>query len=206
MRAAPFEYFRVADIDGAYPMLAADDSARVNAGWQTLVPMMTMRLARPTRLIDTNRIAALSYIREDGDGIVISATTGQCVIERGPLIGARHPLLARAIPFIGFHNLCMCELFIGPMVTMLPAGACLSAAHLPVWTEAKIGVGFHEVDVRRRDFAFVSAAAQVELSDDGKCKCIVIGTTALPFVSGRLKRNAQITLAIGDPVEGLAHI
>ena len=101
MKAAPFEYSRASDIDEACAWLAADENARVIAGGQTLVPMMAMRLARPTRLIDINRIAALSYIREDGDGIAIGATTRQCVVERDPLVAARLPLLARAIPFIG---------------------------------------------------------------------------------------------------------
>ena len=89
MKAAPFEYCRAADIDEACTWLAADDGARVIAGGQTLVPMMAMRLARPTRLIDINRIAALSYIREDGDGIAIGATTRQCVVERDALVAAR---------------------------------------------------------------------------------------------------------------------
>ncbi len=101
MKAAPFEYFRPADIDEACAMLAGDDSARVIAGGQTLVPMMAMRLARPTKLIDINRIAGLSYIRADGDAIAIGATTRQCVIERDPLIAAKVPLLAGAIPHIG---------------------------------------------------------------------------------------------------------
>src|SRR5450631_4669503 len=101
MKAAPFEYSRAASIDEACALLAADENARVIAGGQTLVPMMAMRLARPTRIIDINRIAALAYIREDGDGIAIGATTRQCVVERDPLVLARLPLLARAIPFIG---------------------------------------------------------------------------------------------------------
>ncbi len=101
MKAAPFEYSRVADIDEACAMLAADESARVIAGGQTLVPMMAMRLARPTRLIDINRIAALSYIRAEGEAIAIGATTRQCVVERDALIAANVPLLARAIPYIG---------------------------------------------------------------------------------------------------------
>ena len=62
MKAAPFEYSRVANVDEACAMLASDGNARVIAGGQTLVPMMVMRLARPTRLIDINRIAELSYI------------------------------------------------------------------------------------------------------------------------------------------------
>ena len=101
MKAAPFEYCRAADIDEACTWLAADDGARVIAGGQTLVPMMVMRLARPTRLIDINRIAALSYIRKDGDGIAIGATTRQSVMERDALVAAELPLLARAMPWIG---------------------------------------------------------------------------------------------------------
>src|SRR5580704_5023866 len=101
MKAAAFEYCRAADIDEACAWLAADDGARVIAGGQTLVPMMVMRLARPTRLIDINRIAALSYIRKDGDGVAIGATTRQCVVERDALVAAELPLLARAVPWIG---------------------------------------------------------------------------------------------------------
>src|SRR5512135_3753226 len=71
MKSAPFAYTRAADVEQACALLSADDGARVIAGGQTLVPMMVMRLARPTRLIDINRIAALSYIRNDGDSVAI---------------------------------------------------------------------------------------------------------------------------------------
>jgi CO/xanthine dehydrogenase FAD-binding subunit len=226
MKAASFEYSRPADIDEACALLAADDSARVIAGGQTLVAMMVMRLARPTRLIDINRIAALSYIREDGETIAIGATTRQCVVERDPLIAARVPLLARAIPNIGHAatrargtiggslanadpaaELPLCaitlnavlsyradgqtsdiqarDFFIGPMITTLPAGACLTAARFPVW-RGKVGVGFHEVNARRSDFAFASAAAQVELGDDGTCKRIAIAVGAVTDFPMRL--------------------
>ena len=222
MKAAPFEYSRPADLDEACALLAADDSARVIAGGQTLVPMMVMRLARPTRLIDINRITALSYIRQennkDGDMIAIGATTRQCLVERDPLVAAQVPLLARAIPNIGHaatrargtiggslanaDPAAECALiaitldaslsyraggetgeipardfFIGPMITTLPAGAVLAGVRFPVW-RGKVGVGFHEVNARRSDFAFVSAAAQVELGDDGHCKRIAIGVGA----------------------------
>ena len=59
---------------------------------------MVMRLARPTRLVDINRIAALSYICKKGDGIAIGATTRQCVVERDALVAKELPLLAFAIP------------------------------------------------------------------------------------------------------------
>jgi len=232
MKAAPFEYCRAADIDEACAMLAADDGARVIAGGQTLVPMMVMRLARPTRLIDINRIAALSYIRKDGDGVTIGATTRQCVIERDTTVAAKVPLLARAIPNIGHAatrargtiggslanadpaaecalvaitldavlsyreggktaEIPAREFFVGPMVTSLPAGACLSSVRFPVWQGEKIGVGFHEVNARRSDFAFVSAAAQVELDADGKCKRMAIGVGAATDFPMRLTNAEQ---------------
>ena len=218
MKAAPFEYSRAADIDEACAMLAADDGARVIAGGQTLVPMMVMRLARPTRLIDINRIAALSYIRKDGDSIAIGATTRQCVVERDALVAKELPLLARAVPWIGHSatrargtiggslanadpaaelsliaatldavlsyrqsgktvEISAHDFHAGAMVTNLPEGACLISVRFPVW-KGKIGVGFHEVNARRSDFAFASAAAQVELDAGGKCQRIAIGVGA----------------------------
>jgi CO/xanthine dehydrogenase FAD-binding subunit len=223
MKAASFEYSRATDIDEACAMLAADEGASVIAGGQTLVPMMVMRLARPTRLIDINRIAALSYIRKEtdkhGDGVAIGATTRQCVVERDALVATKVPLLARAIPNIGHAatrargtiggslanadpaaeiSLIAVTLdailsyraggkttdipargfHIGAMVTSLPEGACLTAVRFPVWQGDKIGTGFHEVNARSSDFAFVSAAAQVELGADNKCKRIAIGVGA----------------------------
>jgi carbon-monoxide dehydrogenase medium subunit len=231
MKAAPFEYFRVTDIDEACAMLAADENARVIAGGQTLVPMMAMRLARPTRLIDINRIAALSYIRANGDAVSIGATTRQCLVERDALIKSKLPLLAHAVPYIGHtatrargtvggslanadpaaelsliavtldarlsyrvngrtETVAARDFDVGPMTTSLPNGAILTAVQFPVWT-GKIGAGFHEVNARRSDFAFVSAAAQVELSDDGKCKRIVIGVGAATATPIRLESAEQ---------------
>ena len=101
MKPAPFEYVRPANIDEACALLAADDGARVIAGGQTLVPLMAMRLARPTRLVDIARIPALSFVREEGDAIVIGAATRQCVVENDPLVRAKLPLLAKVMPYIG---------------------------------------------------------------------------------------------------------
>jgi carbon-monoxide dehydrogenase medium subunit len=101
MKAAPFEYSRPADIDEACAMLAADENARVIAGGQTLVPMMAMRLARPTRLVDINRIAVLDYIKSEGDTVAIGAITRQCDLEHSDIIARDIPLMAKAIPWIG---------------------------------------------------------------------------------------------------------
>ncbi len=228
MKAAPFAYSRPADVEEACALLAADEGARVIAGGQTLVPMMAMRLARPTRLVDINRIPALSYVRDDKDAIAIGACTRQCLVERDALVKKSLPLLARTMPFIGHAatrargtiggslahadpaaelpllaltldavmtyrlggadgELAARDFFSGLMTTALPAGACLTAVRFPVWHgETKIGVGFHEVNARRSDFAFVAAAAQVALDAGGKVKRIALGVGAATDVPLRL--------------------
>ena len=252
MKAAPFEYSRVASVDEACAMLASDESARVIAGGQTLVPMMVMRLVRPTRLIDINRIVELSYIRSDGDAISIGATTRQCLVERDALITADLPLLARAISFVGHaatrargtiggslanadpaaelpliaitldavftyraggrtEKIGARDFYIGPMTTSLSRDAILTSVQLPVWL-GKIGVGFYEVNARRSDFALVATAAQVELTDDGRCKRIAIGvgaTTDFPIrlakAEERLKGSTLDATIVKDAViEALA--
>lgn len=101
MKPAPFEYSRPASLDEACALLLADDGARLIAGGQTLVPMMAMRLARPTRLVDIARIPGLAYVRDDGDAVAIGATTRQCVVENDPIVRAKVPLLAAVMPWVG---------------------------------------------------------------------------------------------------------
>jgi CO/xanthine dehydrogenase FAD-binding subunit len=101
MKPAAFDYARPANLDEACAMLAEGDDVRIIAGGQTLVPLMAMRLARPRRLIDIARIPELAFIRDEGDSVAIGATTRQCMVERDPLVRARLPLLAKAMPFVG---------------------------------------------------------------------------------------------------------
>jgi CO/xanthine dehydrogenase FAD-binding subunit len=101
MKPAAFEYARPASLDEACAMLAGDDDVRIIAGGQTLVPLMAMRLARPKRLIDIARISELAFVRKERDGVVIGATTRQCVLEHDPVVRAEVPLLAKVMPFVG---------------------------------------------------------------------------------------------------------
>jgi CO/xanthine dehydrogenase FAD-binding subunit len=78
------------------------------------------------------------------------------------------------------------DFFIGPMTTALPASGCLTCVRFPVWPERRIGVGFHEVNARKSDFAFVSAAAQVALNEDGTCRRLAVGVGAATVFPLRL--------------------
>ena len=151
MKAASFEYSRVADVDEACAILASDESARVIAGGQTLVPMMVMRLARPTRLVDINRIAELSFIRSVGDVISIGATTRQCLVERDALIAADLPLLARAITFVG-HAATRARGTIGGSLANADPAAELSLIAMTLDATLTYRLGGRSETIAARDF------------------------------------------------------
>jgi CO/xanthine dehydrogenase FAD-binding subunit len=67
------------------------------------------------------------------------------------------------------------EFFIGPMLTSIGQGECVSAIRFPVWPNPRVGVGFFEISARRSDFAFVAAAAQVALDQEGRCLDVALG-------------------------------
>jgi len=216
MKPVAFEYERPATVAEACRLLASDADARVLAGGQTLIPMLAMRLARPSRLVDIARISELSGICDEGGFVAIGAATRQVIAEREPLIALKVPLLAKALPWVGHaptrnrgtvggsiangdpaaeiplvavtldatflvqtaeekSELAASEFYVGPMITALPEGGILIAAHFPVWAEGRIGAGFHEISARKSDFAIVAAAAQVALDADGRCTALAVG-------------------------------
>jgi len=75
--------------------------ARPLAGGQSLVPMMNFRLARPTVLVDLNKIPDLAYIRDAGDHVAIGAMTRERAIENSELVRTAIPLLHDATLQIG---------------------------------------------------------------------------------------------------------
>ena len=102
MKAAAFDYIRAGDI--AEVCRALEDGGpdcKIIAGGQTLVPMMAMRLARPSIIVDINAVRELQGIGGDESSLVIKACTRQAVAERSPEVRAKAPLLAKALRFVG---------------------------------------------------------------------------------------------------------
>src|SRR6516164_1109504 len=90
-----FEYLRPKTIPEAIGMLEQHgEAAKILSGGQSLIPMMKFRLARPAYLIDINRIAGLSYIREEGGYLRIGGLTRESDLDDSPLIKAKYPILA----------------------------------------------------------------------------------------------------------------
>lgn len=101
MKPAPFEYHAPASLEQALELKSQfGDEAKILAGGQSLVPAMNFRAAQPTMLIDLNRAAELSYIREEGNVLRIGAMTRERRLEFDSSIETRSPLLHEAVPFI----------------------------------------------------------------------------------------------------------
>jgi CO/xanthine dehydrogenase FAD-binding subunit len=101
VKPAPFHYAAPDTEEQALALLHAHGGeAKLLAGGQSLVPLLNMRLARPSVIIDLNRLKTLDYIREDDGEIRIGAMTRQRTAERSAVVGRRLPLLAAALPFV----------------------------------------------------------------------------------------------------------
>ncbi|MGH2884728.1 MAG: FAD binding domain-containing protein, partial [Solirubrobacteraceae bacterium] len=102
MKPPPFQYDDPETVDEALAILGSDgDDTLVLAGGQSLIPMLNLRLARPDRLVDINRLASLDHIDERDGTLRIGALTRQRAVERSSVVAARTPLLAEAIAHVG---------------------------------------------------------------------------------------------------------
>lgn len=102
MKPAPFRYAAPQSVAETVAVLRTHGhEGKVLAGGQSLVPLMNMRLVRPSVIIDLNRVVELSYIRERTGEVLIGAMTRQRAAELSPVIQQRLPLLAEALHFVG---------------------------------------------------------------------------------------------------------
>jgi carbon-monoxide dehydrogenase medium subunit len=93
MKPPAFDYAAVASIEDALAELGRHGGdTKLLAGGQSLVPILNLRLAAPSRLVDLNRVAALSFIEERDGGVAIGAMTRQRAAEHSALVAARVPL------------------------------------------------------------------------------------------------------------------
>jgi carbon-monoxide dehydrogenase medium subunit len=102
MIPAGFDYHAPRTLADAVRLLGElGPEARLLAGGHSLLPMMKLRFAQPTHLVDLNRIDALRGIREEGDTIVIGAMTVENDLIDSDILRRRVPLLPEAARQIG---------------------------------------------------------------------------------------------------------
>ncbi|MEY9463921.1 FAD binding domain-containing protein [Bradyrhizobium ottawaense] len=98
MKPAKFDYVAPTTVEAAVEALVASNGeGKLLAGGQSLLPLLNFRMARPSVLIDLNRIEGLSYIKDRGDSIAIGALTRHRYLEHSPLIASKLPVLSAAM-------------------------------------------------------------------------------------------------------------
>jgi len=99
---SPFDYVRVSSVDEAVAALAEHgEDAKILAGGHSLLPIMKLRLAIPSVLIDISGIADLNYVRVDGDQVAIGAGTRHHDLENSDVAKAEVPLLPHVASRVG---------------------------------------------------------------------------------------------------------
>jgi carbon-monoxide dehydrogenase medium subunit len=100
VKSAPFDYHAPTTVDEAVALLGEHgDEGKVLAGGQSLLPLLALRLSRPSVLIDVGRIGDLRSIDANG-ALRVGATTTQRAAEQSAAVADRCPLLHKAVPLI----------------------------------------------------------------------------------------------------------
>jgi carbon-monoxide dehydrogenase medium subunit len=208
-----FDYQAPDTLEEAVALLASDlDGAKVLAGGHSLIPAMKLRLAQPQLLVDIARIKSLSYIREEGDQILIGATTTHYQLESSDLLKTICPLLPACAASIGdvqvrnkgtiggsvaHSDLVLTgtsgertvkaeNFFVHLLTTDLQPGEILREIRIKK-PSGRFGHAYQKVKHPASGFAVVGIAVNLVLNDDGSCKSAGVGVTGVGVKAYRAK-------------------
>jgi carbon-monoxide dehydrogenase medium subunit len=129
MIPAAFDYVAPTTVDDAVRALAeAGEDGKVLAGGQSLLPVLRMRLAAPSKLVDLGRIPELRGIRDEGDKLVIGSMTTHYDVQRDHLVREHALLLAMATDTVADPQVRHRGTFGGSLAHADPAGDLLAPA------------------------------------------------------------------------------
>ena len=101
MIPAAFDYERAETVEHAVDLLGRHEDAKLLAGGHSLLPLMRLRLARPSFIVDIDRVAGLDYVKEVSTGLEIGALTRMAVLARNETLWKQCPLLAYVCGQVG---------------------------------------------------------------------------------------------------------
>ncbi len=102
MIPAAFEYARAGSVQEAAELLGKyGEDAKVLAGGHSLIPLMRLRLAQPSALIDVNSIKELNYIHAEGGKLRVGALTRHVEIQNSDTVKQNLPMLAEIASEVG---------------------------------------------------------------------------------------------------------
>jgi aerobic carbon-monoxide dehydrogenase medium subunit len=123
VKPPPFGYSRPESLDEATRLLGEfGNDAKVLAGGQSLVPLLSMRLAAPRRLVDINRVSELAYVRADENTVRVGALARQADVERDDRAAAVQPLLRQALRLVAHPTIRNRGTVVGSLAHADPAG------------------------------------------------------------------------------------
>ena len=129
MIPAAFDYERASSIDEAVGLLTEHgDEAKLIAGGHSLLPLMKLRLATPSVLIDLGGIADLAYISDRGDQLAIGALSTHHQVATDPLVLRHLPLLAHVAAQVGILRCVTAGPSAAPSPTATPPRTCLPSS------------------------------------------------------------------------------
>jgi aerobic carbon-monoxide dehydrogenase medium subunit len=122
VKPRPLGYTRPESVPEALAALAPTDvDAKVLAGGQSLVPLMSMRLAAPDLVVDINRLAELSYVTVADGRVRVGALARHAEVLASP-VAAAQPLLHKALRFVAHPAIRNRGTTVGSIVHADPAG------------------------------------------------------------------------------------
>ena len=122
MIPAKFDYVAPSTVEEALQALSQSDDAKVIAGGQSLLPVRRMRLNAPELVVDIGRIESLRGVRDDGDAIVIGATTTHADVQNDPLVRQHALLITKAVTEVADPQIRHRGTFGGALAHADPAG------------------------------------------------------------------------------------
>jgi len=123
VKPPPLRYSRPGSTAEALALLASlGDDGKVLAGGQSLVPLLSMRLAAPEHLVDINRLAGLGYVRVQDGQVQVGALARHAEVLADPAAAAAQPLLAKALRWVAHAAIRNRGTTVGSIVHADPAG------------------------------------------------------------------------------------
>jgi carbon-monoxide dehydrogenase medium subunit len=123
VKPAPLRYSRPGSTAEALALLASlGEDGKVLAGGQSLVPLLSMRLAAPEHLVDINRLAELGYVRVEDRLVRVGALARHAELLADPAAATAQPLLAKALRFVAHAAIRNRGTTVGSIVHADPAG------------------------------------------------------------------------------------
>lgn len=185
-----FEYHRPESVDGAVALLNEHgDEARLLAGGHSLIPMMKLRMAVPSHIVDLQAIDSLHGISEEGGELVIGALTTQHEVLTSDLLAAKCPIIPEAAALIADPQVRYCGTIGGNVANGDPGN------DMPAIMQA-LGARFRAVgpngsrDIAARDY--YEAAYFTELEENEVLTQIRIPTPAEGHGSAYEKQKRKI--------------